>query len=146
MAASLGTVLKAAKGVHADYEEAEGPRFFAKSIIECLAGKSEEIRTEETHALPAFAEDFPFMRELATRSSNIFLDFQTDLPRKTYFGSDGSMEMDLKKLADLKEIRKHLQDLIFEDSTNKKETRFLVHSSHVPPAESIKVLILGCMC
>ena len=137
----LGTIVKAAKGTHQDYEEAEGPRFFAKGIIESLAGKTDdEIFSEEKDPMPSFAEEFPFMRELATRSSNIFLDFQDDLPRKTYFGVGNDMEMDLKKLIDLKEIRKQMQDLIFEDSTNKKETKFLVNSHHDPSAETIKVL------
>jgi hypothetical protein len=138
----LGAVVKSAKGTHADCEENEGPVFFAKGVIESLAGKKEdEIYSEEKDVLPSFTEDFPFMRELATRSSNLFLDFQSDLPRKTYFGVGNDMEMDLKKLSDLKGIRKHMQDLIFEDTTNKKETRFLVNSRHDPCAETIKVIL-----
>jgi hypothetical protein len=69
----------------------------------------------------------------------MFVDFDVELPRKTFFGTKEEAELQIVKVQRLKQLRKSLQDQIFEDTERKKETKLLVFSHKTPPAETIKV-------
>jgi hypothetical protein len=135
----LGKAWKLSKATLDDYVENEGPRYYAKSIIECLAGKTEVDMYNPDYAPPDFINAFPFMLEFALRGSNMFVDFDVELPRKTFFGTKEEAELQIVKVQRLKQLRKSLQDQIFEDTERKKETKLLVFSHKTPPAETIKV-------
>lgn len=109
----VSKAMKLAKVSLNDYEENEGPRYFAKSIIECITGKTEDEVFDPAYTPPDFINTFPFMLRLAKQSSNMFDDFDLDIPRKTFFGMQDDMELQLAKVQHLKEIRVSLQHRIF---------------------------------
>ena len=93
--------------------------------------------------MPDFVKDFSIMKHLATQSSNLFLDFITQVPHKTYFnvGMEGP-DLDMAKISELRELQAQLQELIFYDVANKREVRFLLQRSKLqsgPSAETVKV-------
>jgi len=109
----LSKAMKMAKVSLYDYEENEGPRYFAKSIIECITGKTEDEVFDPAYTPPDFINTFPFMLRLAKQGSNMFDDFDLDIPRKTFFGMQDDMELQLAKVQHLKQIRVSLQHRIF---------------------------------
>ena len=129
-----------------DYLESEGPKFFARRAIECVLGRSEQEPAKAPGTstwMPDFVKDFSIMTHLATQSSNLFLDFITQVPHKTYFnvGMEGP-DLDMAKISELRELQAQLQELIFYDVANKREVRFLLQRSKLqsgPSAETVKV-------
>jgi len=139
LAILLGKAMKMAKAMHADHEDSEGPSYFAKCIVEGIAGKTEHEMYDSKFRLPEFTEKFPFIQSMATRATNLFIDGVADMPRKTFFGVASGMDLAVAKLEHLKHVRLDLQDRIFEDSESKKETKFLITAHGDPPDETIKV-------
>ena len=141
----LGRAMKVAQ-TGADYETSvsEGPRFFAQRAIASIHGKSEHEVGNNQRKLPDFVEQFPFMKDFATKSSNLFLDYVNDIPHKTFFGVAEGAELNMEILNDMNQLRLHLEDLIFDEAASKRETRFLVaryfhRANDLPPDETIKV-------
>ena len=139
LAILMSKAMKMAKAIQIDHEDSEGPNYFAKNIVEGIAGKTEHEMYDSKFRLPEFTENFPFMQSMATRATNLFMDGVSDIPRKTFFGVASGMDLAVAKLEHLKHVRLELQDRIFEDSESKKEIKFLITAHCDPPAETIKV-------